>query len=90
MNESKLRDAFANKVVFLGYTFSAEDEHTIPVSSKIVSVHYNRASDRVHGIYIHALGAKTLLAGQLLKDIPAWITWTAGSGTGTRVCRYCF
>ncbi len=79
INKSKLREAFANKIVFVGYTFSVEDEHTIPVRSKIVSGR-NRASDRVHGVYIHALGAKTLLAGQLLNEVPAWITWTAGAG----------
>ncbi len=76
---SRLKEAFANKIVFVGYTFSAEDEHTIPVRSNIASG-LNQASDRIHGIYIHALGAKTLLAGQLLKDVPAWITWTVAAG----------
>ena len=75
LNESKLRDAFAGKIVFLGYTFSAEDEHTIPVRLKIFPG-AKEASDRVHGIYIHALGAKTLLAGRTLEDVPAWPTWT--------------
>ena len=35
--ESKLAEAFANKIVFVGYTFRVEDEHTIPVNSNIVS-----------------------------------------------------
>ena len=74
INESRLTEAFSNKIVFLGYTFSAEDEHTIPVRLSFASGN-NRPSDRIHGIYIHALGAKTLLAGQLLKDVPSWITW---------------
>jgi len=74
INESKLRQAFANKIILVGYTFSVEDEHTIPVSSIVASDHL-RASDRVHGIYIHALGAKTLLSGQLLKDVSAWAVW---------------
>jgi class 3 adenylate cyclase len=75
LNESRLRDAFAGKIVFLGYTFSVEDEHTIPVKLKIVPGAKD-ASDRIHGIYIHALGAKTLLAGRILEDVPAWPTWT--------------
>ncbi|MGA2401552.1 MAG: adenylate/guanylate cyclase domain-containing protein, partial [Syntrophobacteraceae bacterium] len=79
ISESRLREAFANKIVFVGYTFSAEDEHTIPVRSNIASG-LNQASDRIHGIYIHALAAKTLLAGQLLKDVPAWITWMVAAG----------
>jgi len=73
--ESKLAEAFANKLVFVGYTFRVEDEHTIPVSSNIVSGQ-NRPADRIHGIYIHALGAKTLLSGKLLRDVPAWAAWT--------------
>ena len=74
-NESKLRDAFAGKIVFLGYTFGVEDEHTIPVKSKIFPG-IKKASDRIHGVYIHALGAKTLLAGSVLEDVPVWLTWT--------------
>jgi len=77
--ESNLAEAFANKIVFVGYTFRVEDEHTIPVSSNIVSGQ-NRPSDRIHGIYIHALGAKTLLSGKLLKDVPAWDAWTPAAG----------
>jgi CHASE2 domain-containing sensor protein len=37
IGESKLSEAFANKIVFVGYTFRVEDEHTIPVNSNIVS-----------------------------------------------------
>ncbi len=80
LNESKLRDAFANKIVFLGYTFGAEDEHTIPVSLRDTRYIDNRASDRIHGVYIHAMGAKTLLAGRLLRDVPSWINWTLAVG----------
>ncbi len=79
INRARLREAFAGKIVFLGYTFSAEDEHTIPVRLSFASAG-NHASDRIHGIYIHALGAKTLLAGQLLKDVPSWITWNIAAG----------
>ncbi len=74
VSESKLKEAFSNKIVFLGYTFSVEDEHAIPVRSNIVSGQ-NQPSDRIHGVYIHALGAKTLLSGKLLKDVPAWAVW---------------
>jgi class 3 adenylate cyclase/CHASE2 domain-containing sensor protein len=74
VNESKLREAFANKIILLGYTFRVEDEHTIPVKS-IVASGQTRASDRVHGIYVHALGAKTLLSGVLLRDVSAWAVW---------------
>ncbi len=66
---------FDGDIVFVGYTFRVEDEHTIPVSSNIVSGQ-NRPADRIHGIYIHALGAKTLLSGKLLRDVPAWAAWT--------------
>ena len=79
VNESRLREAFADKIVFLGYTFSAEDEHTIPVRLSFASGN-NQPSDRIHGVYIHALGAKTLLAGRLLKDVPPGITWTVAAG----------
>ncbi len=79
VGESKLREAFANRIVFVGYTFSAEDEHTIPISSNVVSGQ-NAASDRTHGIYIHALGAKTLLSGPLLRDVPAWAAWLPAVG----------
>ncbi len=79
VGESKLTEAFANKIVFVGYTFRVEDEHTIPVSLNIASGQ-NRPSDRIHGIYIHALGAKTLLSGKLLKDVPAWAAWTPAAG----------
>jgi class 3 adenylate cyclase/CHASE2 domain-containing sensor protein len=82
LNESKLRDVFANKIVFLGYTFSAEDEHTIPVSLRNSDSSNNQASDRIHGIYVHALGAKTLLASHLLRDVPSWINWTLAAGLG--------
>jgi class 3 adenylate cyclase/CHASE2 domain-containing sensor protein len=78
-SESKLKEAFANKIVFLGYTFSVEDEHTIPVISTIVSGQTS-PSDRIHGIYIHALAAKTLLSGKLLKDVPAWAAWMPAVG----------
>ncbi len=81
INESRLKEAFANKIVFLGYTFGVEDEHTIPVRISFASGN-NQVSDRTYGVYIHALGAKTLLAGPLLKDAPSWITWQAAAGLG--------
>ncbi len=79
IGESKLKEAFANKIVFLGYTFRVEDEHTIPVRSNVASGQ-TRPSDRIHGIYIHALAAKTLLSGKLLKDVPAWADWAPAAG----------
>jgi class 3 adenylate cyclase/CHASE2 domain-containing sensor protein len=81
LNETKIRDAFAKKIVFVGYTFSVEDEHTMPVRLDVGASNHP-ASDRVHGIYIHALAAKTLVSSKLLTDVPAWLSWSLAVGLG--------
>jgi adenylate cyclase len=69
-NNDKLGPAFNNKIVFIGAT-----SHTLP---DIYAVPINKGSeqsDRVPGVLIHALTAKTLLANKLIKDIPEKLVW---------------
>lgn len=70
-NTGKLKEAFENKIVFIGATSAKlQDIHRIPI--KINS------GDRKYtpGVIIHAFTAKTILAGNFLREIPFWVVWS--------------
>ena len=84
INESRLREAFADKIVFLGYTFSAEDEHTIPVRLSFASGQQPGLGSNPRRLHPCAGG----------EDAPCWPTakgrstrdyLDGGCGTGPRV-----
>jgi adenylate cyclase len=66
----KLKAAFGNKMVFIGVTSPLlPDIYTVPVKLGAAR------KDRVPGVLIHAFTAKTLIAGQMMQDVPLILVW---------------
>jgi len=62
---ARLEQAFSGKVVLLGSILAHDDQHSVPVP-----LADGDTGPMTHGVFIHAMQIRSLLAGNLIKEVP--------------------